>query len=130
MSRVWHKVNFLADFDRLEFRVLFSSTSCYTKVKEHSLSYYLCIAGGRIIGFIPFPKVFVQCEIQTASSRFRTWVAMSIPYDDNHYTKSTSMYVFMCVTITIGKMDHYRKIFCREINLKNTLTARITQFLL
>ncbi len=27
-----------------------------------SLSYYLPIAGGRIFGFIPFPRVLVLCE--------------------------------------------------------------------
>ena len=32
----------------------FSWTSCFTKAEEPSLSYYLPIAGGRIIGFIPF----------------------------------------------------------------------------
>ena len=32
-----------------------SYTSCLTKAEEPSLPYYLPIAGGRIIGFIPFP---------------------------------------------------------------------------
>ena len=32
------------------------------KAEETSLSYYLPIAGGRIIGFIPFPRVLVLCE--------------------------------------------------------------------
>ena len=40
----------------------FSKTSCLTKAEEPSLSYYLPIAGGRIIGFIPFPRVLVLCE--------------------------------------------------------------------
>ena len=35
----------------------FSKTSCLTKAEEPSLPYYLPIAGGRIIGFIPFPRV-------------------------------------------------------------------------
>ena len=64
----------------------FSETSCLTKAKESSLSYYLPIAGGRIIGFIPFPRVLVLCEMQSASSRIWTRVAVSISYDDNHYT--------------------------------------------
>ena len=38
----------------------FSYTSCLTKAEEPCLSYYLPVAGGRIIGFIPFPKVLVQ----------------------------------------------------------------------
>ena len=61
-------------------------TSCHTKAEEPSLSYYLTIAGGRIIGFIPFPMVLVLCEMQSVSSRIWTRVTVSISYDDNHYT--------------------------------------------
>ena len=68
----------------------FSLTSCLTKAEEPSLSNYLPIAGGRIIGFIPFPRALVQCEMQSVSSRFWTRVAVSISYDDNHYTTGTS----------------------------------------
>ena len=64
----------------------FSLTSYLTKAEELCLSYYLPIAGGRIIGFIPFPRVLVLCEMQSVSSRIWTLVAMSISYDDNHYT--------------------------------------------
>ena len=34
-----------------------------TKADEPSLPYYLPIAGGRMIGFIPFPRVLVLCEM-------------------------------------------------------------------
>ena len=68
----------------LEFS--FSQTSCLTKAEEPSLSYYLPIVGGRIIGFIPFPRVLVLCEMQSVSVRIWTRVAMSISYDDNHYS--------------------------------------------
>ena len=47
----------------------FSLTSYLTKVKEPNLPYYSPIAGGRIIGFIPFSRVLVLCEMQKASSR-------------------------------------------------------------
>ena len=47
----------------------FSLTSCLTEAEESSLPYYLPIAGGRIIGFIPFPRVLVLCEMQSVSSR-------------------------------------------------------------
>ena len=47
----------------------FSLTSCLTKAEEPSLPYYLPIAGGRIIGVIPFPKVLVLCEMQSVSFR-------------------------------------------------------------
>ena len=68
----------------------FSQTSCLTKAEDSSLPYYLPIAGGRIIGFIPVPRVLVQCEMQSVSSRIWTRVAVSISYDDNHYTTGTS----------------------------------------
>ena len=61
-----------------------------TKAEEPSLPYYLPIAGGRIIGFMPFPRVLALCEMQSVSSRIWTRVAVSIPYDDNHYTTGTS----------------------------------------
>ena len=64
----------------------FSEPSCLTKAEEPSLPYYLPIARGRIIGFIPFPRVLVLCEMQSVSSRIWTRVAVSISYDDNHYT--------------------------------------------
>ena len=68
----------------------FSKTSCLTKTEEPSLSYYSPIAGGRIIGFIPFPGVLVLYEMQSISSRIWTRVALFISYDDNHYTTGTS----------------------------------------
>ena len=70
----------------------FSLTSCLNKAEESSLSYYLPIAGGRIIGFIPFPRVLVQCEMQSVSSTIWTRVAVFISYDDNHYHSPKSLY--------------------------------------
>ena len=54
--------------------------------EEPSLSYYLPIAGGRIIGFIPFPRVLVLCEMQSVSSSMWTRIAVFISYGDNDYT--------------------------------------------
>ena len=76
----------------------FSKTSCL-KAEDPSLPYYLPIAGERIIGFIPFPRVFVLCEMQWVSSRIWTRVAVSISYDNNHYTMGTSikdLYISYC----------------------------------
>ena len=42
------------------------------------------------MGFIPFPRVLVQCEMQSVSSRIWTRVVVSISYDDNRYTTGTS----------------------------------------
>ena len=69
----------------------FFLTSCLTKAEEISLPYYLPIAGGRIIGFVPFPRVLVLCKMQSVSSRIWTRVTVSISYDDNHYTTGTSL---------------------------------------
>ena len=65
----------LTDFNS-EFS--FSQTGCLTNAKESSLSYYLSISGGKITGFIPFPKVLVICEMLSAPSRIWTCVAVSI----------------------------------------------------
>ena len=62
--------------------------------EEPSLSYYLPIAGGRIIGFIPFPRVLVLCEMQSVSSRIWTRIAVFISYGDNDYTTGTSWTVW------------------------------------
>ena len=58
--------------------------------EEPCLSYYLPIAGERIIGFIPFPRVLVLCEMQSVSSKIWTRVAVSISYEESHYTMGTS----------------------------------------
>ena len=69
-------------------------------------THYLPIAGGRIIGFLPFPRVLVLCEMQSVSSRIWTCVAVSIPYDNNHYTTGTSLFFtissFTCHYIIIN----------------------------
>ena len=58
-SRIWHKVIFKRSLTGLNSEYSFSYTSCLAKAEEPSLPYYLPIAGGRIIRFIPFPKVLV-----------------------------------------------------------------------
>ena len=71
--------------------VSFSETGCLTKFKKPSLPYYLLIAGGKTIRFIPFPKVLMLCEMQSAVSRIWTPIAISITYDDKHYTTGTAI---------------------------------------
>ena len=46
--------------------------------EEPSLLCYLPIAGGRILGFIPFPRVLVLCEMQSVS--FRIWTRVPCPF--------------------------------------------------
>ena len=71
--------------------------------EEPSLSYYLPIAGGRIIGFIPFPRVLVLCEMQSVSSRIWTRITVFISYGDNDYT--TGIQVSIGVFLTLKKFS-------------------------
>ena len=84
-GRIWHKVIFKRSLTGFNSEFSFS-TSCLAKAEEPSLPYYLPIAGGRIIGFIPFARALVLCEMQSVSSRIWTRVVVSISYNDNHYT--------------------------------------------
>ena len=71
----------------------FSQTSCLTqgwRTKSAMGKPSLPIAGERIIGFIPFSRVLVLCEMLSVSSRIWTRVAVSISNNDNHYTTGTS----------------------------------------
>ena len=82
-----------------------SSKGCHTKVKEPSLL-YLPIAKERIVGWIPFPRIFVLSKLQTISSRIWTLVAVLIFYDDNHYTTSANTFwKGMHPTIILPVMD-------------------------
>ena len=87
-GRIWHKVKSKRNLTGLNSEFS-SSTSCLTKAEEQSAILFT-IAGGRIIGFIPFSRVLVLCEIQSVPSRIWTRVAVSNSYDDNHYTTGTS----------------------------------------
>ena len=81
----------------------FSKTSCLSKAEEPNLPYYWPIAGGRIIGFILLPRVLVLCEMQSVSSRICTCVAMSISYDDNHYTTGTFEPFYTYIILVFNK---------------------------
>ena len=72
----------------------FSKTSCLTKAEEPSLPYYLSIAGGGTIGFIPFLRVLVLCKMQSVSSRIWTRVTVSISYDDNYCTTGIRRFIY------------------------------------
>ena len=65
--------------------------------EEPNLPYYLSIAVGRIIGFIPFPLVLELCEIQSVSFRVWTHVVVSNTYNDKHtHTHThTHTYIYM-----------------------------------
>ena len=81
--------NFKRSLTGLNSEFSFSETIGLTKAEEPSLPFYLPIAGGRIIEFIPFPGVLVLCEMQLVTSKIWTRVAVSISYNDQHYTTGT-----------------------------------------
>ena len=105
-GRIWHKVIFKRSLTGLNSEFSLSKTNCLIKVEEPSLPYYLPVAGGRIIGFIPFPKVLVLCEMQSVSSRIWTHVTVSIFYDDNHYSTGTSRKWYVSYGATTVSMRH------------------------
>ena len=72
---------------------------CYTEVREPSLLYYLSVAGGRIVGFIPFPRVLAKSEMQIAPFRIWTWVTEFPSYIDNCYIMSASIRIHIGVII-------------------------------
>ena len=69
----------------------------------------VAIAGGGIIGFIPFPRVLVLCEMKSFSCRIWARVAVTISYDDNHYTTATSIILVITVREIHTKM--YSSVF-------------------
>ena len=69
----------------------------YPRLKSPVCPTILPIAGRRIYGFIPFPRVLALYEMQTALSRIWTQFSESIFFYDNHDTtiivfKSCSYY--------------------------------------
>ena len=80
----------------------FSQTCCLSKAEEPSLYHYLPIAGRRIFGCLPFPRVLVLCEMQYSPSIWNR-IAVSISYDDNHYITGTIIIIIMIIIIIIRK---------------------------
>ena len=103
----------------------FSWTSCFTKAKEPGLPCYLPIAGGRIFGFIPFPRVLVLCEMQSVSSGIRTRVAVSISYDDVHCTTGTSTRLwYMHNPAPVLENDTHKLLWDFDIPTDHLISAR------
>ena len=56
-----------------------------------------------VVEFIPFPKVLVLWEMQSASSRVWTQATVSISYDDNRYAMSAMQYNVENIVMVIIK---------------------------
>ena len=80
--RIWHKVNFWAEFNRFQFRV-------FLLLGRRTQSVLLFAHSWRENSWIhTFPKGI--SEMQSVWSRIWTRIVVSISYDDNHYTTGTS----------------------------------------
>ena len=64
-TRMQHKVNFYAVFNRFQY------LGYHIKVKEPSLSYCLPIAGGKIVGFLTFMRVLALVKCKQLHSGFK-----------------------------------------------------------
>ena len=84
----------------------FSYTSCITKAEEPRLPYYLPIAGGRIIGFIPFPRVCEMQSVQDLNScrRVQFPATITITLLAHPYTTGTKLDI--CVTTKRATLPH------------------------
>ena len=71
-------------------------------VKEHSLAYYLPIDRGKIDIRIPYGRLLVRCEMQTATFNIWTRVVDTISYDDNE-----AVYVFFDCSVVLNKNMHF-----------------------
>ena len=103
MRRMWHKVDF-QQFNRFWFGFLSPRLIPILRLKSSVCPTILSIAGWRIVGFIPFPRVLVLCEMQTASSKIWTWVATFISYNI-HCTTSTWEDPYMTIFINYNNSD-------------------------
>ena len=88
----------------LNSKYSFSETSCLTKAEEPILSYYLPKAGGRIIGFIPFPRVLVLLvpdiglAVRVFAKARETWVQSQV----ESYQRLKKWYLMPpCLTLSI-----------------------------
>ena len=64
---------------------------------------------------MPFPRVLVICEMQSASSRIWTHVAVSSSYDKNHYTMGT-VYMYADVYVC-GAFNRFPDFFVQAFKI-------------
>ena len=75
-----HKVIFKQRLPGFISEFSFSKTGWHAKVKWSRLPYYLPIAGGTIVGFIPFSRVLTLCEMQTVLFRIECGSPRPFPW--------------------------------------------------
>ena len=68
-NRIIHNINFKQKLTGLSAEFSFSLTGCHTNVKDSNQAYNLPIDGGRIVGFLPLPRLLEPCDRQIVSPR-------------------------------------------------------------
>ena len=94
------------------------------RLKKPIKPYCLLIAGGRVVGILPFPRVSALCKMLTAMSRIRTLITMSISYDNNHYTTNTSILAVLKLFFFLS-IIHFCYFSCNTDSLETTLKLRL-----
>ena len=102
-SKIRHKVNFQGEYMWFKFRVFLLDSLPSQKL---NLSYWLIIAGERVVGFIPSQRVLVQCEMQTVSSW--TWTRISkFNFNKRRYVNFGLVWFYGISTI----VGHLRQVY-------------------
>ena len=81
---------FFQVYNWFKFRVFLLLDQLPYQGRRAQLPYYLSIAWGRIVEFIPFSRVLALCDMQVAASRIWTRIIESTALDNTRYTTSAS----------------------------------------
>ena len=91
-----------------------SLTGCYSKIKELRLPNYLPIAGWRIVGFLPFPRILEICEMQRA------------PSSNSKYVNLKGLFILDCPLLGIVTLSYASTSTYMQIHAGYILTQWIT----
>ena len=95
--------------------------SCCSEIKEHSLPYYLLIAGEKGYWFMPFLRALTQSEMQATTFSTWTWLTDSISNDDVCVSKHTfeclSLSLYIYIYIYIYMLVCVRKLVCIYVGI-------------
>ena len=120
-NRVKNKV-ILTEFNSFESRFFPSARLDATpRVYSPVCPYYLLIAGSTTVAIILFSRVLSPCEKQRSFSRIWTWFIVSIPYDNNQYVTSSSIYIYIYIWGITGCHMHVNARLFWIYTIKNHL---------
>ena len=100
--RMKQKVSLNRNFTGLIQDCPFTRPVVIPRLKKKILPYYLPIANGKRIGFIPFPWLLLQCKMLIISSRIWTRVILFISNDGKYCTTNTSLTITFLIWIFLS----------------------------